>query len=146
MLITTPIWSKARQPVDTALQLKDTITLGDKIDYYLTFECRPLANTENIVFKLRLPEEFTLVKGFSHWEGEISKGSIFTQKFIIKGPKELTKSVIISTKLNMEKSESLKNTIIKLGPATKLNKSTGVLLNQKTINRASEGKRRIRRE
>ena len=124
MTLAATVSAKQTPPMDAQLVLGSSRTVGDSVEYRLDFSFRPWDDSEKVVFRLELPENFKLVHGFSLWEGELSKTRIFLRTFELHGPAGAAGEIKLSIQLSAEGGASFAHILLmNLSQDTPLQKS-----------------------
>ena len=135
-LISTDIWAKPSPPMLNKLHLTSIQQDQDSSIYNVQVDFTPLRNSKRIKFSLKIPKGFTLLEGFSYWEGTLDSGKPFQKLLKLKGPLGKEGKIELKSSMDLENTTNTTRAILTLG---------GSKLNKTSSGPADNNPRRIRR-
>jgi hypothetical protein len=140
------VFAKPKQPLDAQLVLTNSVNKNGIIEYKLTYQCRPWVNSENLTFKLVLPNGFDLEEGFSYWEGELKANALFTREFKVKASNQLKGVLKIHAIMKTDSTQSVKISGIELSSSSVKKKASPLPFTFGSGARKKGDRKRVRRE
>ena len=122
-LISTSLLAKPSAPMLNKLHLTSINQESDASIYDVQVDFTPLRESQRVKFSLKIPKDFTLLEGFSYWEGTLDSGKSFQKLLKLKGPLGKEGKVELMATMEMDNTKSITRAILTLG-ASHLGKSS----------------------
>jgi len=120
-------WAKPSAPMINKLHLTSIQQEQDANLYLIQLDFTPLVDSKRIKLALKIPQDFSLLEGFSYWEGSLNSGQTFKKILKIKAPLSQEGKIEVSATMEMETTKSTTISALTLG-SSQLNKSSSEII------------------